>query len=327
MDNIKYYPIELHSHTVHSDGSMTPLELHENAEKFGYSGLFITDHNTMSAHEEIEENKGKLAIPIMKGIEWTTFFGHMLILGCREAGDWTRSKIDNIDEMIERIKGRENAAIGIAHPFAAGSPICTGCHWEFKVENWENIDFIEIYNSPSPQEFFWNKMAYEFWRKKLEEGYRLAITTGRDWHVIEGEGENIPLTYLGIDGDITTDSSVFAIKNGRTYVSLGPMLSGEISQKGNNINLGDKIEENEEISAKIKIKKPEIPSLKNMEIIPRTLRIYNNQEIIIEKEFEYGETFEQKIIPKKGFIRLEVTGQIKEKKDCLLVVTSPVYVK
>ena len=49
---MRYYPFELHCHTVHSDGSFTPEELVKAAKARGLSGIALTDHNTASGAQE-----------------------------------------------------------------------------------------------------------------------------------------------------------------------------------------------------------------------------------------------------------------------------------
>lgn len=49
---MKYYPIELHTHTKHSDGSFDVEQLNKSAIDFGYVGYFMTDHNTQSSYHE-----------------------------------------------------------------------------------------------------------------------------------------------------------------------------------------------------------------------------------------------------------------------------------
>ena len=49
--------IDLHTHTTYSDGSFTPEEVLEEAEKKEVTILSITDHNTMDAYKELTNKK------------------------------------------------------------------------------------------------------------------------------------------------------------------------------------------------------------------------------------------------------------------------------
>lgn len=68
--------IDIHSHTTHSDGSFTVVELLNEAEKVGLCLLSITDHNTVDAYAEIKSNKLRdiFSGDIIPGVEITTTY-------------------------------------------------------------------------------------------------------------------------------------------------------------------------------------------------------------------------------------------------------------
>ena len=85
--------VELHSHTVHSDASQTTEELLTQAEKEQIDWVAITDHNTVSAIPEAEaHNLYNKPLKVLKGIEYTTFYGHFLAHGPLQDinKDWTK---------------------------------------------------------------------------------------------------------------------------------------------------------------------------------------------------------------------------------------------
>ena len=81
---MSYLPCELHCHSVHSDGSFSVAELLRRAYDDHLALIALTDHNTVSGHGELDDS----ITPAVPGIEWTTFFGHMLVLGARDFVDW-----------------------------------------------------------------------------------------------------------------------------------------------------------------------------------------------------------------------------------------------
>lgn len=68
--------IDLHSHTVHSDGSSTVSELLNEAQKKQLSIISITDHNTINAYEELKEKTIRKIYDgrIITGVEITTTY-------------------------------------------------------------------------------------------------------------------------------------------------------------------------------------------------------------------------------------------------------------
>ena len=101
---LKWFPCEMHCHTLHSDGKFTVESLMQTAKEYGLSGIALTDHNTVSGWDEITEEREKKYVSVLKGIEWTTFFGHMLVTDCKEFVDWRDAVPDNIDEKIAEVK-------------------------------------------------------------------------------------------------------------------------------------------------------------------------------------------------------------------------------
>ncbi|MEK6302462.1 MAG: PHP domain-containing protein [Acidobacteriota bacterium] len=75
--------IDLHAHTIHSDGSATPSELIELAKLNGASAIAITDHDTVSGLDEGRVAAGKLGIEFINGLELSAEYspGAMHILG------------------------------------------------------------------------------------------------------------------------------------------------------------------------------------------------------------------------------------------------------
>lgn len=75
--------IDLHAHTIHSDGSATPSELIERAKINGASAVAITDHDTVSGLDEGRTAAATLGIEFINGLELSAEYspGTMHILG------------------------------------------------------------------------------------------------------------------------------------------------------------------------------------------------------------------------------------------------------
>jgi len=130
--------------------------------------------------------------------------------------------------------------VGIAHPFQLGSPFCTGGRWEFHVNKWENIDYIEIWHEgfPNPAE---NEPAFEMWTDLLDKGYHIAPSYGRDWHRPQPADRHSGCTYLGINGKVCESTALEAIKKGRMAVSTGALLTFYAEKDGKIFELGDTV--------------------------------------------------------------------------------------
>lgn len=75
--------IDLHTHTIHSDGSATPSELVAAAAANGGIAIAMTDHDTVGGLAEGREAAAKLGLEFVNGVEISAEFspGTMHILG------------------------------------------------------------------------------------------------------------------------------------------------------------------------------------------------------------------------------------------------------
>ncbi len=314
--NKKWYPCELHCHTVHSDGDFTVEELISTAKQRRLSGICLTDHNTMSGHRETD---GETELAILKGIEWTTYFGHMLVLDTKKYVDWRDAVPDNIDSKISAVK-EQGGLVGIAHPFQIGTPICTGGHWDFKVQNWDNVNYMEIFAEGEPYLNVANGKARRMWHSLLSKGYRITPTMGRDWHRSINNIYPSACTYLLIDGEITADKMKEAIKKGRTVVSNGALLTFETTEGKTS---GDTVESGE-ITLKINI------DLSRHSIMEGERRIIPEKIVVCsgEGEREYPITENISFTAKeKEWYALELWGGFDDRKNTLLCLAAPFYTK
>lgn len=66
--------IDLHMHSVYSDGTYTPAELVTYAKKKGLSALSLTDHDTIDGLDEARDQSELLGICFINGVEINSFY-------------------------------------------------------------------------------------------------------------------------------------------------------------------------------------------------------------------------------------------------------------
>jgi 3',5'-nucleoside bisphosphate phosphatase len=66
--------IDLHAHTLYSDGTFTPRALLELARDRGLDTVAITDHDTTAALPEAEAMAGGLGVDVIPGVEFSTLY-------------------------------------------------------------------------------------------------------------------------------------------------------------------------------------------------------------------------------------------------------------
>ncbi|KEZ86914.1 CehA/McbA family metallohydrolase [Lacrimispora celerecrescens] len=118
-----YKRLELHNHTNESDASCTCRELTELMADDQVDAFALTDHNTISGHKKIQAILEETHLPIsfIPGMEYTTYYGHILCLNLKEYVPW-----ENINkhkpELLFLAARAKGALVGIAHPFSYGWP-------------------------------------------------------------------------------------------------------------------------------------------------------------------------------------------------------------
>ena len=65
--------IDLHMHSVYSDGTYTPSELVTYAKKKELSALSLTDHDTIDGLEEARRQSELLGMRFINGVEINSF--------------------------------------------------------------------------------------------------------------------------------------------------------------------------------------------------------------------------------------------------------------
>lgn len=329
-------PVEIHTHTNHSDADFSLEELLVAASQFGYQGIILTDHNTSSSYYEyIKTDPDQFEnLVVLKGIEWTTYFGHMLVHDADVDIDWRDATPDTIDVYMTAVK-EANGLVGIAHPYDMGSPFCTGCHWDFNVKDYNLVDYIEVWNSNSPQSKPESEKAYDLWVEKLLEGYKISASAGRDWHREDDSSANMGVTYLELE-EATLSETNFkqALKQGAFYITLGPKVAFSLKQKDKSFYMGDTIQQVDqpETILRYDIKPTDINDLKKFSALNLTFQLWNNDQVIYSKTFD-GELTEQihkdeTIIDQleEGFLRYEVLGTFKNEPNRKLVIGNPIYI-
>lgn len=321
-----YKALEMHTHTLHSDGTFTVEALCRAARELDFDGLAITDHNTLAPYEQLTPALEMETLPVVRGIEWTTFFGHLLVLGCDRYVDWRFATPGNIDDYLREIH-RQNGVVGIAHPFELGSPFCTGGHWQFEVRDWEAIDYIEVWSEPSPQLKTKNIRALQWWTDLLNRGYHIAATQGRDWHGPSQERESRSATYLGVEnGVVNTETAKEALRKGRSFVTCGPGLALHAEQNGRCAGLGETVRPGQavvEVSIDSSLRRAQ---WEGFGIRPRKLQLIHNGAVLAQIPCQSTAAHSLELTLCPGWIRLEAVGDYQGREDTLLAFTSPIYI-
>ncbi len=322
---IRWLPFELHTHSVHSDAKFEVKDLVRAVKEIGFAGVALTDHNATSGQEELIQECETQGIVGIHGTEWTTFYGHMIVLGEHGCTDWRCYNIENIDEGLQKIRNNQGIVV-ITHPFAMSDPLLTGYHWQFEVKDYSLVNYIEVWSREFATTSVQSKNAFAMWDKILQQGYRIGGVSGRDWHSQDEDSKSYSYTYLGIQADATEESVLDALKAGRTYVTVGPKILLNIQDELGIIhNIGEEID-SKELMFSIQVDESEnFENYQEHGIEPNEIRIIHNTDEIYKSNLN---TTNQILLPvTSGYVRIEIWGIYGGKSKQRLIFTNPIYVK
>ncbi len=233
----RFKRLELHNHTVESDGSLTCQELTEYLAADHVDAFAITDHNTTSGQKKIEQllEEKHYPISLIRGMEYTTYFGHILCLNLSKYVPWN-SINQHRPELLFEAAREKGALVGIAHPFSYGDPFARGCRFEMTVSDYSKVDFIEIFNNPEPIHEV-NERGTNLWMSLIFSGYQITATSGMDLHN-RAKLAGCYATYIeGKNGGNIASELDTAIHTHRTWVSKGALLLTEVLPETNELLL------------------------------------------------------------------------------------------
>lgn len=203
---------ELHCHSWHSDGQVSPEQLVALARERGLDFLALSDHNTTSGQRDLLglHEPGLILIP---ALEVTTFKGHFNVWG---SGRWFDYRVQTPQQMAAALNEARDSG-GLT---SCNHPKPFGPMWEFG--DVDNFDCIEVWNGPW---FAFNQASLAFWLERIKQGRRIPAVAGSDWHrmvemdVPAPRAPGKPVTWVYVCGEPSVGSILAGLRAGHATLS------------------------------------------------------------------------------------------------------------
>lgn len=230
-----WYCGELHTHSSHSDGFDSPLQLVAEAKAQGLDFLAITDHNRVDILDKFEAAPEVLVIP---GMEITLQNGHFNVYGIQGWLDWMENVC--IGYLTIKLAGKYLTPTALMRRITSqglitsiNHPLRTPFDWRDNGTELQYVHCVEIWNKPDwPDTIHSNPRAVALWSRWLNEGYRITAVGGSDHHVSKPRpGEHIPTERLGwprnyvYAEELSGAAILAALRQRRVYLSMGPQVT------------------------------------------------------------------------------------------------------
>jgi len=279
-----WYTVDLHTHTIHSDGQGTLDEVAAFHASAGYDAMVNTDHNVMTAQFDFPEVAARYPnMLFLAGEEISTLSGHANVIGAKPGGWYDPRMIPGdgrLPKLIEKVH-REGALFSVNHPFAK-APM----GWAFPPEEWTNADSMEIFQGG------WfgadDRQAADLWDSLLKSGKRITGVGGTDTHA---KTANLKvLTWVWAE-NLSREAIVDGIRKGHVFISYqksGPLpyisVPGTSALPGDTVRIG------------------------NQESVPVQVRVVGGKDMTLRLVWQDGET---KIPIDRTFARIEYSVPVK----------------
>jgi hypothetical protein len=205
---------EPHLHTLHSDGQDSIATMFAACKRAGYAAVALTDHNTLSGLAEARSIAAEMDLVLAPGVEVTTFRGHAVVLGVSHVPEWRDLEARGMDALAREVHA-DGGLLSVAHAAHLGSPVCSGCAWEWPIEPGA-IDFWEILTAARLNA----DVPLELWRQLVACGVRIAPVGAGDVHSESAAAAARAATYVYVR-ERTTEALLDGLRRKRVFASEG----------------------------------------------------------------------------------------------------------
>jgi predicted metal-dependent phosphoesterase TrpH len=214
-----WYRGDLHMHTIYSDGAGTPVEVAVAAVEHGLDFFGITDHNRAQSPVGLVP-QGEGWPVLVPGVEVTTYAGHFNVWGTDHWYDFREPTAVGLQRAVDEALA-DGGTLSLNHPRPFGP------EWEYPEVT--GFHAIEAWNG------WWarfNAASLVWWQRQLGAVGALPMIGGSDMHQHRSHGApdrpldppriGYPTTWVQVDGALTVDAILDAVRTGRSFVSESP---------------------------------------------------------------------------------------------------------
>jgi len=276
-----YFAADTHLHTQYSfDGTTKIDDFLVSQLAADLHVMFISDHNSVAGHDPFQKLAQARKLPFILSEELTTQrWGHFNPYPLNKGAQiqWSGSP----NEMFTESKQKGNAQlIQVNHPM-----VSTRDYFRHLSDSDYVPDFnaAEVYNAsfgPDDEETI--QQMYKFWNEG-KKYTAVAVTDDHNAYAVELD-TGTPRTYAYVQGDLTTQKWLDALKAQHAFVSFGPLVYASIGNSipGDTVGLaaGSKAELKAELNSITPLKKAVV--IKNGQALKEFDLTKNDETISLE---------------------------------------------
>ncbi|KAF8468324.1 Polymerase/histidinol phosphatase-like protein [Kalaharituber pfeilii] len=224
--------LEMHTHTTHSDGDLSPEQVVDWALAYGFNAVVVSDHNTLSGGlaaqkyaNERYNTPAETSILVIPAIEYTTCRIHMALIGLTKpipppSAAWPS------DEDLQSVIEQTHAQGGIV--------VVNHIPWSLGTENGYNVPVIQ--HHPSKEDLVkWGVDAFEILHARtldlptllFARKHKMPLISSTDLH----SPEEVPHGWTVLkDTPLTIPAILKRLRKGETGFVMHPVDTGKVVQ-------------------------------------------------------------------------------------------------
>ncbi|QHJ13987.1 hypothetical protein FX988_04268 [Paraglaciecola mesophila] len=227
-----WYAADLHHHADVLEGSTSPEYLVRSQLAAGLNALFVSDHDSTKNNAEIQALADKRGVPFIPSIEVSPSWGHFNAFPINAGASLSVDPgIDDIHTLIKDMRRMGATVIASNHPYIPYGYLSSLDKNTAPGGFNPSIDLFEI-NAAVDNQPTMDK-AHQLWSQGLPYYY----TAGSDTHDVWNQTSGLNRMFVYTGSKPSAQAYAQAMKNGRSYVSYGPIIYPQNVMFGDTIKL------------------------------------------------------------------------------------------
>jgi predicted metal-dependent phosphoesterase TrpH len=220
-----WYGADMHHHSDVLDGMTEPTYVLRSQLAAGLDVTLLSDHDSVANNAEMARLAALRGIPFIAGTElspsWAHFNAYPLQPGRPVSFDPEQATVQEIFGEARRL-GAE--VVQVNHPWLTYGYFHTADAGQVPGGYSDAFDLIEITADDLQANWPTIHRAWELWNA----GQRAYFSAGSDAHDVWTEASGTARMYVRVDGALSVDRFVAALKRGNAYATTGPLVFPEI---------------------------------------------------------------------------------------------------
>ncbi len=216
-----WYSADLHHHADQAEAVTPPADLARSQLAAGLDLLFVSDHDSTVNHAALMKIAAVRGIPFVPSMEISPSWGHFNAYPL-EPGQ--KLQIDpgkaNINEILREARRQGAVVVQANHPVIPFGYFTSVEHGVAPGGFNPGFELVEINATVADDDIKVLNKMWAFWNA----GHRFYLSGGTDTHDVWNEESGRVRTFAHVEGPLTARTFAAALKDGRAYVSRGPLI-------------------------------------------------------------------------------------------------------